>query len=206
MKKNLENIGDMLAHKSDVLIDKANQVLASPREPAVKKAFLDEVRASRELTHQLVDPLKLDESRPHAWVDDDEVVEASDQLMTVLPKIVDVTQQYGNSPNDQVAMDNLKALMENVKVETRTIAATAVPTPEIVELKDRINTLIAKISPVVGGPTDLDSLLGSASTLAGSLTQLIAHARATMQKNEYLSYAIVLDIIGSSIGDSIAIL
>ncbi len=117
----MEILGEQLALKSDNIIDKANQLLASPREPAIKKAFLDEIKASKgkpwfvfeitppDLTYQIVNPFRNETSNNMSWIDDDEVVQAADSLITALPQIVTVTKQFTAAPEDKKAEENLKA-------------------------------------------------------------------------------------------------
>jgi hypothetical protein len=179
-KKNLSDLGELLQSHSDAIINKANEVIASPRDPAVKKAFADEVRASMEITHQLVTPLRENEGAQPIWVDDEEILEASDNLICKLiaslllliflgtiPKIVDVSLQLTASPSDEKLKENMAALMENVKVESRTIAATAVPTEELTVTKEMINRFVAQLSVGDGKEFDPNNILGTATDLAG---------------------------------------
>ena len=100
-KKNLADLGELLQSHSDALINKANEVIASPRDPAIKKAFADEVRASREVTQQIVNPLRTDASeggQSSIW-DDEEILEASDNLIGNDLAFVDLIFSSYNSKN-----------------------------------------------------------------------------------------------------------
>lgn len=77
-----------------------------------------------------------------------------------------------SAPDDEKLRENLAALMENVKVESRTISATAVPTAELTATKEQINKFVAQLSVGDGKEFDPNNLLGTASDLAGILVLL----------------------------------
>lgn len=189
---------------------KANQVLANPADEALLKLYDDELLETNDLCINVATPFRQELQQDNhsllqaSLMDDDEVLQAADGLITILPRLVDAAQRVQANPNDKSAQEALAVLLDDVQSESRTISSSLVNS-DVAPLKATINNITAKLNPHTYGAVDTATLLTSAQELAGAIAQLAANAKSDVYKRAGSAEAAAkeLDAVLANLGNHV---